>query len=395
MTNSAGPRKLGRTLLLAVLWIAALGSLVVGLRDGLHSGLDFQWSGARLLAHGVDPWKTYLLGDPNHEIILGHQPNYLPELYLIMLPFGMMTFPTAVVIWCGMNLLFIAASIFLVARLYRLDRYNTWILAAIMLLSTPLRVSLVNGQQSLFALFFFALAFTLAAELWRGLALGLCFAKYSFAPILVFLDLMRLRLKLLIGIAIPIVLGILIVWRMTGSTLSEILLEPLRVPRIADSTGAADIMTLAEIYLPLLHLSRNAVFSLSGAIGLTCALVCALFLYRKRLKAEVEIAFIATMTLFCLKHLPYDDVFLVFPLAVLLRWNREISEDVGERQLTARVVGWIAIMWVLIGSTVRRALYVDYLVPAVVSTAIALIVVAIILLRAERANVITESELQA
>jgi hypothetical protein len=391
MRGAPGSRRLGRILLLAVLWLAAIGSLAVGLKEGKQSGLDFQWSGARLLAKGIDPWKVYLSGNLNHEIILGHQPNYLPELYVLLLPFGRMSFPNATVLWCGMNLLFLAASLVLVARFYRLSRYHAWLLAAIMVLSTPLRVSLANGQQSLFALFFFALALTVTGEVWRGVSLGLCFAKYSFAPILAFVELMRLRLKLLIGIAIPIALGVLIVWRMTGSTLSQIVFEPLRVPRIANSVGAADIMTMAEFWLPLLHLSEDAVFSLSGAIGLACALASAIFLYKRKLKAKFEIAVIATMTLFCLKHLAYDGVFLVFPAALLLGWNQLLEGRPERQHLALRIVGWIAIMYVLIGSTVRRTLGWDPVQFGVVTSGIALVILAIVLIRSEKAMAVMES----
>ena len=76
---------------LPALWIGtalAFLSVADGIRNSILHSLDFQWSPARLLANHVDPWATYLAGDPSHRILLNQVPNDLHELYVAMLPFG-------------------------------------------------------------------------------------------------------------------------------------------------------------------------------------------------------------------------------------------------------------------------------------------------------------------
>ena len=38
------------------------------------------------------PLESRLAGDPNHQILFGQQPEYLPELYVLLLPLGAMSF---------------------------------------------------------------------------------------------------------------------------------------------------------------------------------------------------------------------------------------------------------------------------------------------------------------
>src|SRR5450755_3426180 len=91
-----------RLILLIILAIMAVVSSAVGIKEavtdrtviggrGRNGGVDFQWSGAHILAQGQDPWKTYINGDPQRQIILGQQPNYLAEFYLLLGPLGRMS----------------------------------------------------------------------------------------------------------------------------------------------------------------------------------------------------------------------------------------------------------------------------------------------------------------
>ena len=93
---------------LPALWVGtvlAFLSVADGIRNSVLHSLDFQWSPARLLAHHVDPWATYLAGDPGHRILLNQVPNDLHELYVAMLPFGYLPLMPAKIIWalhqCG------------------------------------------------------------------------------------------------------------------------------------------------------------------------------------------------------------------------------------------------------------------------------------------------------
>ena len=136
-------------LTLPVLWMGtalAFLSIANGIRNSIQHSLDFQWSPARLLAHHVDPWATYLSGDPGHRILLNQVPNDLHELYVAMLPFGYLPLMPAKIIWAAINVALVLLSCCLVARMYELDGRKTWLFTLLVLTSTSARVTIGNGQ---------------------------------------------------------------------------------------------------------------------------------------------------------------------------------------------------------------------------------------------------------
>jgi hypothetical protein len=241
-----------------------------------------------------------------------------------------------------------------------------------------LRVSFANGQQSLFVLFFFSLAFTVASRFLRGLSLGVGFAKYSFSPVLILMEAFRLRVATLLGIAVPILCGLLIVWRITGTRLSLLLVEPLHSAKIAMSSGYGDIMTILQMILPRFGLSIDRVFSITGAVGLICSCICAVFLVKSRFPAALELALITVFTLFCFKHLSYDYVFLVFPMAALLAWGQDsrIKRLEKTKRIFIQLAGWLPLLYLLLFGTVRSRLNLEDSLPFVIGNAVALLVIA-------------------
>lgn len=326
--------------------------------------MDLQWSGAHLLSQGIDPWKTYLQGDPGHAIILTQDPNYLHELYVLMLPLGRLSFNDARALWCAANILFLAISLSLVARLYRLSRTQSILLGSLMLMSGPVRVALLNGQQSLFVLVCFVLAFSASTALPRGVALGLGYVKYSFAPVIVLVSLMRLRWRLLLSMALPILTGLLIVWRITGTSLPTLSIEPLRVAHLAVWPGYGDIMTAVQLSLHQLRPGFTGTFLLSSLLGLLGALAFALLLGRTRFKPGTELALIALASLICFTHSTYDYVFLIFPLAILLRR--------GFRSSPADLIAWAAMLYLLFFGIVQTYLHLYSKIGFVLSNLLAL-----------------------
>jgi len=82
----------------------ALVSLAVASEQAVHASRDFQWAGARLLAQHIDPWATALKAKP---LALGDlsPPNYLHELYVLLLPLTGVSFHNASLVWCVGNIL--------------------------------------------------------------------------------------------------------------------------------------------------------------------------------------------------------------------------------------------------------------------------------------------------
>jgi Glycosyltransferase family 87 len=376
--------------LLAILAMAALVSLCMGVREAFHGGIDFQWSGASLLSEHVDPWKTFIGGDPQHRIILSQEPNYLHELYVLFLPFGKTSFEDARAIWCGANLLFLVTSIVLTARIYKLQLYNALLLGCLLLISAPLRVTFLNGQQCLFILCCFSIAFSATSRIRRGFFLGLGFAKYSFAPIIAMVDLLRLRLISLCCAAIPILAGLLIVWRITGTDLPHLIFEPIRSAKISVAPGYGDIITALRIGLRHFNLTQDQIFSIASGIGFLCAIIFAVFLAKKRLSEKSELSLITVITLACFTHVAYDYIFLLFPMAALLEFSQipltALTRDSPGRVKRVMTVAWISILYLLIVGTIKKHLHPAEWLPFIVSNLIALLLIAYALLALEKAK---------
>jgi hypothetical protein len=262
-------------------------------------------------------------------------------------------------------------------------------LASLVLISAPLRVSLANGQQSLFALCCFAIAITVAsAPFVSGFSLGLGFAKYSMAPVLVVVDLIRMRWVSLVCSAVPIVGGLYIAWRMTGTRLSELAVEPLRTAQIAVSPGYGDIMTALQLWLERAGVSSDKIFHWTGAAGLVCAVGVAVGIASARFTPRLELALVAIFTLFCFKHLIYDYVFLAFPLAALLECHqaRRFAGTSGGRADFVNNIGWISIFYLLLFGTIQNRLHLGVSIGFVLSNGLALLAVAFALIAAQGAN---------
>lgn len=320
----------------AVLWFGtflALISAADGVRNSILHSLDFQWSPAWLLTRHIDPWTVYLAGDPGHRILLNQVPNYLHELYIILLPFGYLPYLPAKLLWAAINLALVLMSCAWVARLYELKRREAWLLAVLVLSSTPFRVTLGNGQITALVLACLALWAIVASSTGRGLLLGMSWAKYSVPPVLAAFLLLRRRWRLLaFSLVVPIA-GFLFLYAWLRTPFWTLLSEPFRASTNNVSPGLANIMAIAEIALRHPSMFRPIpdafYFSPQGtwaafvpyACGVLLALAIAisLFFQGKNVDGRVHLACLTAASLLCFKHQIYDFLLLIFCLALALK----------------------------------------------------------------------------
>jgi hypothetical protein len=310
-----------RILILAVLALMAGVSTYVGVKEGAFSdpsaeGMDFQWTGAHLLSQHEDPWKLHILHQDQGKIVNGQQPNYLAELFLLLRPLGRMSFQHAVVWWCGLNLVFTGAILYIVCKMFFLDRDHTLLVTLLLMASMPFRVTLHLGQHSLFILLMLCLTFYPRNLVVKGLALGVSYSKYSFGPLIVVMLLVKRRIGVVLISIIPPLVGILVAWHMLGGSLKTLAFEPFVVAKEAMGPGSGDIMTPLEIVLRGLGVATDLTFSIPAALGLLAAVVAAIWIGRnKRMDERIQFAVALVLTLVCLKHVLYDFVVLVVPVA--------------------------------------------------------------------------------
>jgi hypothetical protein len=339
---------------LPALWlgtILALISIADGIRNSILHSLDFQWSPARLLAHRVDPWATYLAGDPGHRILLNQVPNDLHELYVAMLPFGYLPLMPAKIIWAVINVALVLLSCRLVARIYELSSHKVWLFTLLVLTSTSARVTIGNGQVTALVVVSLALWAIASSSRGRGLLLGIAWAKYSVPPVLAAFLLLRRRWRLLLYSLLPPAAGFLFFYGWLRTPFWTLLLEPFRTSANNVSPGLANIMAVSEIALrdpPLFRPTPDA-FYLSPAAGWTavipylCAIALAIgiatyfFMRGKQVDGRVLMACLTTACLLCFKHQIYDFLFLMFPLAIALQADRSTARN--------WLLGLIAYFW--------------------------------------------------
>ncbi len=329
MTSAMAPASFRlQWLILAALTLAAAISLIVGCRGALHSSKDMQWGASHLLLQHVDPYAEALHGYPHH---LDHlsPPNYLPEFYLLLSPLAALPFTAAAAAWCMVTLLLSVVSMALLEKIFLLHRTHSLALLLLLWCSAPFRTMLQVGQMSMLELCFFCLVFY-AAERWAGLGLGLSFAKYSFSPVAISWFVFRDRYRLLLfSLAAP-ALGLVGAWMMIATPLTTLSFEPLKVSQTSVWPGMADLMTFTEYGLRDLGVRASQAGLAAYTVAVAAAFGFSFALRRKSLSRAAEFTLIAVASLFTFKHLIYDYIFLLIPLAhVASEQGRALRKPVG------------------------------------------------------------------
>jgi hypothetical protein len=302
-----------RWMFIAFLAIGAAVSLRVGIRGALTSSKDFQWAGAYLLRMRVDPWQQGLL-DNGNSVSHFSPPNYLHELYLFLLPMSLLNFHHAAVLWCCINILLSVACVFLLKNLFALSRISSIGVLLLLWMSTPFRTTLQVGQMGVLELFLLSVVFCTSNSTLRGLALGFSFSKYSFAPVVISLLWFKRNIRTLtVAIAVP-VLALLLTWGMLGGSLATVATEPFAVSRVKVWPGMADLMTSMEAVLAHWLPAFTAGRTLAYCTGLLASGIYGFYLSRRKLSEGAQLTLVAVASLFTVKHLMYDYIFLVVPL---------------------------------------------------------------------------------
>lgn len=306
-----------RAIALLLLGPAALFSLVRGIHHAFqYESHDLQWISAHLIDQHIDPWQEKLSGLPHHPQHFS-PPNYLHILYLVLLPFGLLDFHTAEVVWCIASICFSVGAVYLLKRLFSLDYFQSALILCLLWMSSPFRVVLETGQMSLCELFLFSAAYAIGFTWLGAVSFGISFAKYSFSPVAVLVHLFRGRIRfLLIAIGVAVI-GLLGIHLLLPTPLSLLAREPLIIARTSVNPGLADVMTYAE-YLFRPHVALARAISCSYLISLAGTVAYAIFLSRYRISRGAELTLVSLASLLLFKHLIYDYVFLLIPLAYAL-----------------------------------------------------------------------------
>jgi hypothetical protein len=325
-----------RTGVLIILGALALLSAVQGLRNALVQSQDLQWSGTRMLMQRIDPWADALQNDPAHLILKSQNPNYLPLLYLLMLPLGALPVVEAQIIWGICNLVFAALSAWLAARFYGLGKSAAFAILCLLWMATPTRVTVGNGQYGLLVLVLWCVSL-LAVRITdtRAMVAGVSYVKFNFAPPLLVYLLMKAGLRRALMSLIPVLVGAVLVclwlgeWHSPGQIL-RFAWAPLHVSELGyfprwGGSNLADMIepTLVRFHVPFLMLTPTVV-----SAGLVIWIVFFYNCLRRSPDAvgwHMALLGLASFALF--RHHSYDSVTLLFALCFAFqRWRNPQSK---------------------------------------------------------------------
>lgn len=321
---------------LSLLLICALLSSVVGVWNGSHRSQDFQYSGERVLLQHIDPWADFLSGDPHHDFPMAQIPNYLPILYVVLVPYGLLSIGAAQTAWAFTNLLFAIVSGRWAARFYGIRGRGVAAVICLLLMATATRNTLGNGQQGLLVLFFWCLMLRFAERRAGGGGsvdgqaelLGASYFKFTFGPPVMLFVLFRWGVRAALFTLVPAVTSLVVVWFWLGHdphAFLNLATEPFAVARHGFSPDRRDpnLMNVSEIFM------QNQPETLRNGIELVLALaVCIPFSFiafrrHRRGSLQWHMALLATMSYSLFKHHTYDAVVLLFPLCFALSHWRE------------------------------------------------------------------------
>ena len=338
--------------------LAGLLSAVAGVAHAVTRSQDFQWSGLRMLFDRIDPWQDYLQHDPAHRLIATQVPNYLPVLYVLIAPVCMLPMAAANLTWGLCNLAFAIVSAILTARFYGLHgRVWTISIIAALLAAAPTRISMSNGQQGIFVLFLWCVAFfgwernrgpagDLPLSPRRALIAGVSYLKYSFAPAVALYLLLREGLgkgwRFLLWSLLPSAVATVLVWMWMfhghePGRLITLIFEPLAVAKSGyqptDDPGLT-MMDFGEFLLGgnLVATPRLTAIVFCVAVTLTTGvLLLALRSLRRSCETESRegtgwlLALMAVMSFALYKHHSYDETVLLLPGCYALQHRRLTS----------------------------------------------------------------------
>ena len=165
-------------------------------------------------------------GGPQDKLLHAQHGIYGHGIFVLLIPFTWLSWDSAKLLWAFFNIFFTFLILFLLLRKFDLSKDVIILSACLLLMSTPFRVNIGYGQQTLFTFLFFILPFLFKNKFSIFLS-GLSYFKYNIGYVLFlyFVSLKNIK-KILISI-IPCIAGWLSYSFITDSELLQNLFEPI------------------------------------------------------------------------------------------------------------------------------------------------------------------------
>ncbi|MCR5591828.1 MAG: DUF2029 domain-containing protein [Lachnospiraceae bacterium] len=259
-----------RAAFLVILAVLAAVSVYQGIRNAVEFSQDLQWDASKALAMRLDPYELSM--DQNRALDYPYlaefyrlftdkgltqkmEANQFPSLLALLFPIAALPPYTARLVWIGLNIVFAAGIIFLLAKTFFEDTkpYEFAVIMLLMLAGTPFRNQLGVGQHTLFSFFFFLLAVYIdkkrprRADITGSVLITLClfisYFKYTLTGVLALYFLYRKRYKeIAVSVGVHVLLtGAAALW--LKKSFMYMITAPLKVASALESEGGIDFGT--------------------------------------------------------------------------------------------------------------------------------------------------------
>lgn len=305
------------TFVLFALIIARAAYLSFGTATlGEWASLDMQWYPTKQLfglgefEQAINPYIAYLNGD----VFLANGPNYMPLMYYVMFPFGLLEWEGAKIAFALCNIALFCGTIFLFAR-YGINRafvYGSGILAV---LGYCFGNVIGNAQSAIMIGFFIALAYCFRHKpIVLSIALAFVCIKHSFSlPLLLGFFLAGYRREVIAaGVLVALVVCLFSLQTHTSPIEVMKLLSQVNAAHYASGSalgGPSDLFSLSQ---KLFHNPISPVSLIIVAIYISFAWI--VYAYKPSEGAIISASIV--LSLFTLPHLGYDGYMLFLALLI-------------------------------------------------------------------------------
>jgi len=218
-----------KILFFIILIILASVSVIHSIKQSYKFSFDFHYSPAKLVSEGINHYQ-YVLNEKygkgiSDKILYSQDGLYGHGLFIILIPFTWLEWDSAKKLWAFLNIFFCICILFILKKKFKISKDVFILSSCIFLMSTPLRINIGYGQQTLITFLFFLLPFIFQNKISLLLG-GLSYFKYNIGYVLFFyiVNLKSVN-KVLISL-IPCLIGWLIYSYLTNTPIIQSLFDP-------------------------------------------------------------------------------------------------------------------------------------------------------------------------
>lgn len=305
------------TFVLFALIIARAAYLSFGTATlGEWASLDMQWYPTKQLfglgefEQALNPYIAYLNGD----VFLANGPNYMPLMYYVMFPFGLLEWEGAKIAFALCNIALFCGTIVLFIR-YGTNRGFLYAASILVVLGYCFGTVIGNAQSAIMIGFFIALAYCFRHKpIILSIALAFVCIKHSFGlPLMLGFFLAGYRREVIAaGVLVALVVCLFSLQTHTSPIEVMKLLSQVNAAHYASGSalgGPSDLFSLSQ---KLFHNPISPVILIIVAIYISFAWI--VYAYKPSEGAIISASIV--LSLFTLPHLGYDGYMLFLALLI-------------------------------------------------------------------------------